>query len=359
MTAVHEVAHAPAHSHPHERYTADELRVIARVASKDLAGARPQDVIRWAAEAFRGRVLISQSMANTALAHLVHTVAPEIPAVFLDTGYHFDETLATRDDLQRRTGLTILSLTPAQTVAEQDAEHGPELWRTNPDLCCRLRKVEPMEELLLGYDAWISGMRIASAPHREGTPVVEASSGSTAVSEAYFARMIGTRYSRLLQEQIDHGGIVLWVRTHDADHEQRALETLRRHAGDDVHLHVPQEPRIKSTVSLDYDRGPWSFTGAMNYVHSYYQNFLASSFYTPQDPAYQTGVYPSRVGYYKSFDLFGRYEINKNLKVSASIVNAGNAKPPYDPGFSGTFLYDFGTYDVRGRQFRVNVTWKM
>ena len=58
----------------------------AMVASKDLAGARPQDVIRWAAEAFRGRVLISQSMANTALAHLVHTVAPEIPAVFLDTG---------------------------------------------------------------------------------------------------------------------------------------------------------------------------------------------------------------------------------------------------------------------------------
>ena len=111
-------------------------------------------------------------MANTALAHLVHTVSPEIPAVFLDTGYHFDETLATRDDLAARTGLTILSLTPAQTVAEQDAEHGPELWRRDPDLCCRLRKVEPMEELLLGYDAWISGMRVAAAPHRAGTPVV-------------------------------------------------------------------------------------------------------------------------------------------------------------------------------------------
>lgn len=75
-----------------------------------------------------------------------------------------------------------------------------------------------------------------------------AAGGAGAVIGAYFARMIGTRYSRLLQEQIDHGGIVLWVRTHDADHEQRALETLRRHAGDDVHLHVPQEPRIKSTV---------------------------------------------------------------------------------------------------------------
>jgi len=174
MTVSHEPhthPHEP-HTHPHERYTADELRVIARVASADLQGARAQDVIRWAAEAFQGRVLISQSMANTALAHIVHTVAPEIPLVFIDTGYHFDETLATRDALVARTGLTVLNLTPVQTVAEQDAEHGPDLWRRDPDLCCRLRKVEPMEELLLGYDAWISGLRIAAAPHRAGTPIV-------------------------------------------------------------------------------------------------------------------------------------------------------------------------------------------
>jgi phosphoadenosine phosphosulfate reductase len=167
-------AHASshAHTHPHERYTADELRVIARVASADLEGARAQDVIGWAATAFRGRVLISQSMANTALAHIVHTVAPEIPLVFIDTGYHFEETLATRDDLIARTGLTVLNLTPTRSVAEQDAQHGPDLWQRDPDLCCRLRKVEPMEELLLAYDAWISGLRIAAAPHREGTPIV-------------------------------------------------------------------------------------------------------------------------------------------------------------------------------------------
>ena len=174
MTVSHDQhahPHEP-HAHPHERYTADELRVIARVASADLHGARAQDVIRWAAEAFQGRVLISQSMANTALAHIVHTVAPEVPLVFIDTGYHFEETLATRDALVERTGLTVLNLTPAQTVGEQDSEHGPDLWQRDPDLCCRLRKVEPMEELLLGYDAWISGLRIAAAPHREGTPIV-------------------------------------------------------------------------------------------------------------------------------------------------------------------------------------------
>lgn len=159
------------HRHPHVRFTADELRVLARVASHDLVGARAEDIIRWAAQAFGDHVLISQSMANTALAHLVHRYAPDIPAVFLDTGYHFEETLATRDDLERRTGLTILSVTPRQTVAEQDREYGPDLWRRDPDLCCRLRKVEPMEEMLLGYDAWISGLRKASAPHRESVPI--------------------------------------------------------------------------------------------------------------------------------------------------------------------------------------------
>lgn len=161
-----------AHAHPHERYGADELRVIARVANADLQGARARDIVRWAAEAFRGRVLISQSMANTALAHLVHSVAPEIPVAFLDTGYHFPQTLATRDDLAQRIGLPIIDVRPRQSIAEQDAEYGVDLWRRDPDLCCRLRKVEPMEELLLGYDAWISGLRISAAPHRAGTPIV-------------------------------------------------------------------------------------------------------------------------------------------------------------------------------------------
>lgn len=154
------------------RYTADELRTLARYAAVDLSGARAQEIIRWAYRTFGDRVLVSQSMANTALSHVVHSVAPEIPVVFLDTGYHFEDTLRTRDDLVQRTGLTLLNITPRQTVAEQDAEHGPELWRTDPDQCCRLRKVEPMEELLLGFDAWISGLRVSAAPHRADTPVV-------------------------------------------------------------------------------------------------------------------------------------------------------------------------------------------
>ena len=156
----------------HLTYSSQQLRAVARVASVELQDASAHDVIHWAATTFPGRVLISQSMANTALARLAQDVAPAIPIVFLDTGYHFDETLATRDSLRARTGSTVLNITPAKSVAEQDAQFGPDLWARDPDLCCRLRKVQPMEALLQDYLVWVSGMRIAAAPHRAGTPMV-------------------------------------------------------------------------------------------------------------------------------------------------------------------------------------------
>lgn len=157
---------------PQARYAAEDLRQLARYASVDLSGASAQQIIRWAWDTLGEHVVVSQSMANTTLAHLVDSVAPDIPVAFLETGYHFEETLATRDALAARTNLTIINVTPRQTVAEQDAEFGPDLWQRDPDLCCAMRKVEPMEELLVGFDGWITGLRVAATPHRAGTPVV-------------------------------------------------------------------------------------------------------------------------------------------------------------------------------------------
>lgn len=151
----------------------EELQVLARYAAVDLAGAQAADIIRWTWNTFGDRAVLTQSMANTALAHLINAVAPEIPVVFLDTGYHFPETLATRDDLAARTQLNIITLTGKQTLAEQDAQYGPDLWQRDPDLCCKLRKVEPMEHLIEGYEAWITGMRHETAPHRAEVPVVQ------------------------------------------------------------------------------------------------------------------------------------------------------------------------------------------
>ncbi len=156
-----------------DRRTPEELEQLARYAAIDLAGASAQEIIRWSADVFGKRVVLSQSMANTALAHLINSVAPEIEIVFLDTGVHFPETLQTRDRLISTTSLKVINAIPPITVAEQAAMYGEELWKTNPDLCCQIRKVKPMEDLLRNYDAWINGMRHASALHRKGRKVVE------------------------------------------------------------------------------------------------------------------------------------------------------------------------------------------
>ncbi len=118
-------------------------------------------------------------------------------------------------------------------------------------------------------------------------------------------------------------------------------------------------PRVRAAVAVDWDKGPWSITTRVNYTHSVYQQLLAASFFTPQDPRFQNGVYPERVSSYTTLDLFGRYVVNKNITVSASVINVLDKTPPYDPGFSSTSLYDFSLHDVRGRQIRFALNYKM
>jgi iron complex outermembrane receptor protein len=118
-------------------------------------------------------------------------------------------------------------------------------------------------------------------------------------------------------------------------------------------------PRLKGSLALDYDNGPLSTTLTMNYIHSYWQQFLAGTFFIPNDPRFQNGVYPDQIPKYISYDIFAKYNITKNLAISGSIVNLTNKMPPYDPGFSTTNLFDFSQYDPRGRQFRVGLTYKM
>jgi iron complex outermembrane receptor protein len=117
-------------------------------------------------------------------------------------------------------------------------------------------------------------------------------------------------------------------------------------------------PRWKGYLSLDWDQGPWAVTGRLNYIHHYHQYLLAGSFFAPQDPRFQTGTYPAKVPSYTTYDLFARYNITANFYVFGSVVNLTDEVPPYDPGFSATFLYDFTQYDPRGRQYRIGVNYK-
>ncbi|MEW1656022.1 phosphoadenylyl-sulfate reductase [Streptomyces sp. NPDC093707] len=152
--------------------TATDLAQLAEQAGRDLEDAPAPEILRWAAETFGSRFCVTSSMEDAVVAHLASRVFPGVDVVFLDTGYHFPETLGTRDAVAEVLDVNVLTLTPLQTVAEQDAAYGPRLHDRDPDLCCALRKVKPLEAGLAGYDAWATGLRRDESPTRAGTPVV-------------------------------------------------------------------------------------------------------------------------------------------------------------------------------------------
>ena len=130
-------------------------------------------VLTWAGETFGDSFAITSSMADGLLAHLAGRAHPGVNVVFLETGYHFAETIGTRDWISSVLPITVHSIMPARTVAEQDAEHGARLYERDPDLCCSLRKVQPLAAALAGYTAWGSGVRRDESASRTGTKVVD------------------------------------------------------------------------------------------------------------------------------------------------------------------------------------------
>ncbi|HSV40306.1 MAG TPA: phosphoadenylyl-sulfate reductase, partial [Nocardioidaceae bacterium] len=106
------------------------------------------------------------------LAHIAAKVAPGIDVLFLDTGYHFIETIGTRDAVQATMPVNLINITPKQTVAEQDAEFGKDLFARDPDKCCAMRKVEPLADAMVNYDAWATGLRRAETHNRVIAPVI-------------------------------------------------------------------------------------------------------------------------------------------------------------------------------------------
>ena len=150
---------------------AERDEVIAE-ANERLEGASAQAIARWAVEQFGEEVIVASSMQDTVLPHLFAGLLPGVKVLFLQTGYHFTETLQTRDEAARRLPITVVEALPRQTVAEQDKEYGEKLHDRDPNLCCFLRKVEPLARALEGRPAWVTGVRRVDAPTRAGTPVV-------------------------------------------------------------------------------------------------------------------------------------------------------------------------------------------
>lgn len=155
-----------------ERRASEELiaQGQAILADLELDGADhveiARETLRWASGVFGPELVALSSMGDEAMVHLASDVVPGIDVVFIDTGYHFAETIGTRDAFAATRDINLISITPLRTVEEQNVTHGPDLYARDPEKCCAMRKVEPLERALAGYSAWITGMRREDAPTR-------------------------------------------------------------------------------------------------------------------------------------------------------------------------------------------------
>jgi len=132
-------------------------------------------VLRWAWERFGDRAAIGTSFqgAGLVMMHLAHAHGLPFPIFTLDTGLLFPETVELKNSLEAFFGRKIEVVAPDQTVSEQQQTYGPELWRRDPDLCCFLRKVQPLQRKLAQLDCWITGLRREQGPSRANVQIVE------------------------------------------------------------------------------------------------------------------------------------------------------------------------------------------
>ncbi|HEU0042451.1 MAG TPA: phosphoadenylyl-sulfate reductase [Jiangellaceae bacterium] len=151
--------------------TTDKLEALALDAASNLEHADAGEILRWAHETFGDRFAVTASMADGVLSHVAGRAVPGITVLFLDTGYHFAETLGTRDAVAATYDVRVETISHPLRVPEHEAEYG-KLYEIDADLCCAIRKVWPLDRALAPYDAWAGGVRRSESPSRADTPVV-------------------------------------------------------------------------------------------------------------------------------------------------------------------------------------------
>ena len=156
-----------------DKSTEDELRALAERGAAELGpDASPADLLRWTEETFGTGYIVASNMQDGVLVHLAAQVRAGVDVLFLDTGYHFAETIGTRDAVEAVYGVNVVNARAEHTVDEQDALLGKDLFSRNANECCRLRKVVPLKQSLSGYNAWVTGIRRVEAPTRANAPLI-------------------------------------------------------------------------------------------------------------------------------------------------------------------------------------------
>lgn len=152
--------------------TESELRELAARGAAELEGAGAAEILAWTERHLGGRYVVASNMQDAALIHLAANTRPGVEVLFLDTGYHFAETIGTRDAVEAVYDVTIVNVTPEHDVGEQDRLLGKDLFARDPGECCRLRKVVPLRRALANYDAWVTGIRRVESATRADAPVI-------------------------------------------------------------------------------------------------------------------------------------------------------------------------------------------
>ena len=139
----------------------------------------PELILEWTVEQFGDQVVASSSFQQNSLVllHIISRVCPDLPILFIDTGFHFNETLVFKDNLVRQLGLNVREIHSSMSWMDFVETHGIDLCNRDPDLCCQMNKVVPMQRALEGYDAWITGVRRDQSPTRAKTPIVSMQGG--------------------------------------------------------------------------------------------------------------------------------------------------------------------------------------
>ena len=152
--------------------TETDLRELAVRGAAELVDASAEELLRWTDEHFGGQYVVASNMQDAVLVEMAAKVRPGVDVLFLDTGYHFAETIGTRDAVEAVYDVRVVNVQPELSVSEQDEKYGKDLFARDAAACCRMRKVEPLSKALAGYSAWVTGIRRVEAPTRANAPLI-------------------------------------------------------------------------------------------------------------------------------------------------------------------------------------------
>ncbi|MFC5653056.1 phosphoadenylyl-sulfate reductase [Paenibacillus solisilvae] len=151
-----------------------EKEALINTKAVELENASPEAILRYAVETFPNITFAcSFGAEDVVLVDMLQKISPKSDIFYLDTDFHFKETYETRDKMEEIYGLKFVQVKPEITPEEQAEQFGAELWKTNANQCCGIRKVNPLTQILSKYEAWITGIRRDQAPTRANAKKIE------------------------------------------------------------------------------------------------------------------------------------------------------------------------------------------